>query len=139
MNEGLLAGGTAIMTLIIIAVSVTACIVPVIVVLKKLGGMSANRQRLLQTGVPANARIVQVGPTGLTVNDAPQLNVVMEVTPPPSPDYRSSPAPFTATSAELVPLFALGRIAPGATIPVRFDPAAPANVAIDFRAMGFAF
>ena len=33
----------------------------------------------------------------------------------------------------------LGRITPGATVPVRFDPAAPNNVAIDFRAMGFAF
>lgn len=138
MNEGLLAGGTAIMTFIIVVVCMAACVIPVVLILKKIGNMSAARQRLLQTGVPANARIVQVGPTGLTVNDAPQLNVVMEVTPPPSPGYRSGPASFMATAAELIPLYALGRIAPGATVPVRFDPAAPTNVAIDFRAMGFA-
>lgn len=138
MNEGLLAGGTIIFTFAIIIVSVAAAIIPVVLILKKLGGMSAANQRLLAQGVPANARIVQVGSTGLTVNDSPQLQVTMEVQPPPAPGYRADAAPFMATTSILVPVYAMARVCPGATVPVRFDPATPANVAIDFRAMGFA-
>ena len=138
MNEGtLVAGGSVLVTLIITFVTMVAVIVPIVLVLKRLGGMSAANTRLLTQGVPAQARILQVGATGLTVNDAPQLKVTLEVQPPASPGYRGSSGPFTATSSLLVPLFAMARVVPGAVVPVRFDPAAPANVAIDLRAMGF--
>jgi len=100
--------------------------------------MSAANARLLSQGVPANARIMQVGATGLTVNSAPQLQLTMQVQPPPAPGYRDAGAPFTATTSVLVPIYAMARVVPGATVPVRFDPDAPSNIAIDFRAMGFA-
>lgn len=138
MNEGILAGGTVLFTFAIIAFVMVATIVPIVLVLKKLSGMSAANQRLLTQGVSANARIVQVGHTGMTVNDSPQLRITMEVTPPPSPGYRGMAAPFTAMASMLVPVYAMARVCPGATVPVRFDPAAPSNVAIDFRAMGYA-
>lgn len=102
----------------------------------ELGALLITRG--LAQGVPANARIVQVGSTGLTVNDSPQLQVTMEVQPPPAPGYRADAAPFMATTSILVPVYAMARVCPGATVPVRFDPSTPANVAIDFRAMGFA-
>jgi hypothetical protein len=139
MNEGTLAaGGTAIVTAIIVVVSLAAAIIPLVLVLKKLGGLSAANARLLATGIPTTARILRVGATGLTVNDAPQLEVMLEVQPPEGPGYRGGSGPFTASSSIFVPIFAMARIVPGATVPVRFDPAAPANVAVDFRAMGYA-
>lgn len=138
MNEGLLAGGTVAFTLLIIAFSLVVTIVPVVLILKKLSGMSANNDRLMWSGIPANARIMRVGSTGLTVNSAPQLEVTMEVQPPPAPGYRQASAPFTAMTSVLVPIYAMARIIPGATVPVRFDAQAPTNIAIDFRAMGFA-
>ncbi len=138
MNEGsLIAGGSALFTLILTFVTMVAVIVPIVIVLKRLGGMSVEHARLLAQGVPAQARILQVGATGLTVNDAPQLRITLEVQPPPSPGYGGGSAPFTATSSLLVPLFAMARVVPGAVVPVRFDPAAPSNVAIDLNAMGF--
>ena len=32
---------------------------------------------------------------------------------------------------------AMGRVQPGATVPVRFNPGMPSQVTVDFRAMGF--
>jgi hypothetical protein len=42
-----------------------------------------------------------------------------------------------ATVQALIPIYAMGKVQPGAFVPVRFDPMNPMAVAIDFRAMGF--
>lgn len=130
-------GGTLIITLVIIVFSIAATVIPIVLVFRWLGKMKAGNQQLLMTGVPAQARVVQMGPTGLTVNDAPQLNIVLEVHPPPGAGYRGGMGPFMATLQALVPIYAMARVTPGATVPVRFDPMNPARVAIDFRSMGF--
>jgi hypothetical protein len=42
-----------------------------------------------------------------------------------------------ATVQAFIPVYAMGRIQPGALVPVRFDPMNPARVAMDLRGMGF--
>jgi hypothetical protein len=133
----LFAGGTILFTIVIIVVSLAAAIIPMVLVFRWLGKMGAKNQALMNNGVAAQARVVQMGPTGLTINDAPQMNVVLEVHPPPQPGYRGAAAPFMATVQALVPIYAMGRVQPGAMLPVKFDPMNPMNVAIDFRSMGF--
>lgn len=139
MDEGhLIAGGTILFTIVIILFSLVVTIVPVVLVFRWIAKMKGENQQLLMTGVPAQARIVQVGATGLTVNDAPQLQLTLEVQPPPGAGYRGSSTPFAANVRALVPVFAMARIQPGQVIAVRFNPHNPTQVAIDFRAMGFA-
>lgn len=136
-HGSLIAGGTIVFTLLIIAFSMVVTIVPIVLVFRYIAKMNGANQQLLMTGVPAQARVVQMGPTGMSINGAPQMNLVVEVYPPAMPGYRGSPAPFTATVQALVPVYAMGRVQPGATVPVRFNPGMPSQVAVDFRAMGF--
>jgi hypothetical protein len=137
MDEQGIIGGTILITVVIIVVSIAATVIPLVLVFRWLGKMRGANQQVLMNGIPAQARVTQMGPTGLTVNDAPQLNVVLEVYPPQSPGYRAPAAPFVAAIQAFVPIYAMGRIQPGAMVPVRFDPMNPQNVAIDFRGMGF--
>jgi len=136
-HEGLLVGGTIVFTILIIVFSLAVTIIPLVLVFRWLAKTRASNQQLLVTGVPAQARIVAMGPTGLTVNDAPQMNLSVEIHPPQMPGYRGHAAPFMATVQAFLPVYAMGRIQPGATVPVRFDPMNPQRVAIDLRSMGF--
>ena len=140
MDEtALFAGGTIIFTLVIVVFSIAATVIPLVLVFRWLAKMKNQNQQILMTGIPAQARVVQMGPTGMTVNDAPQMNIVVEVHPPPMPGYREAAPPFMANLQVLVPVYAMGRVQPGAMVPVRFQaqPGMPPQVAIDFRSMGF--
>lgn len=140
MDEtAIFAGGTIIFTLVIVVFSLAATIIPLVLVFRWLSKMKNQNQQILMTGIAAQARVVQMGPTGMTVNDAPQMNIVVEVHPPPMPGYREAAPPFMANLQALVPVYAMGRVQPGAMVPVRFQsqPGMPPQVAIDFRAMGF--
>jgi hypothetical protein len=138
-HTGLLAGGTIIVTLVIVLFSLVATIVPIVLVVRWLSKVKGQNQQILTTGIPAQARVVQMGPTGMTVNDSPQMNLVVEVHPPPMPGYREPSPPFMANLQAFVPVYAMGRVQPGSMVPVRFQaqPGMPPQVAIDFRAMGF--
>jgi hypothetical protein len=136
-HGALLAGGTIIFTIVIIVISFAAAIIPMILIFRWLGKMKANNDQLLMTGMPGQGRIVQMSPTGMTINDAPQLNITVEVHPQVTPGYRGAAAPFMATLQALVPIYAMPRIQPGQTVPVRFDPMNPMRIAIDFRSMGY--
>ena len=136
-HSTLFAGGTIIFTIVIIVISLAAAIIPLVLILRYVSKMSAKNQALMTNGIPAQARVVQMGPTGMTINDAPQMNLVLEVHPPQQPGYRGAAAPFMANVQALIPVYAMGRVQPGAMVPVRFDPANAMNVAIDLRSMGF--
>lgn len=133
----LIAGGTILFTIVMIVVTLAATILPLVLVFRWLAKTRAGHDQLLATGVPAQGRILQMGPTGLTVNNAPQLALVLEVHPPAQAGYRGAAPPFIANVQALVPVYAMGRVQPGAFVPLRFDATNPSRVAIDFRAMGY--
>jgi hypothetical protein len=137
-SGALFAGGAVLITIIVSIVSIAATVIPLIFLFKFLAKNSAKNQQLMATGIPAQARVIQMGPTGMTINDAPQMNLVLEVYPPPNVGYRGGSAPFTANVQALVPVYVMPRVQPGSTVAVRFDPNNPMNVALDMRAMGFA-
>jgi hypothetical protein len=130
-------GGTILFTIIIVVFSLLATIVPMVLIFRWIGKMKGQNQALLNTGIPAQARIVQVGHTGMTINHVPQLNIVLEVQPQMSPGFQGTSAPYTVNVQALIPVFAMGRIQPGSMVPVRFAAHNPSQVAIDLRAMGF--
>jgi hypothetical protein len=127
-------------TIIIIVISFAAAIIPMVLVFKYIAKMSGQKQQLLATGQPAQARVIQMGHTGTTINDSPMVQLMLEVHPQPvqgPQGYRGAPPPFQTQAQILVPMLALPRVQPGAMIPVRYNPQNPQELTIDFRAMGF--
>lgn len=87
---------------------------------------SAERtDRILATGIDGSATITGLTQTGVSMNDNPQVEIDLSVQLP-------GREPYPATRREFVPLILLGRLTPGATLPVTVDPADPAAVLIDW-------
>jgi hypothetical protein len=86
-----------------------------------------DARRLLQTGIPAAARIVQVQPTGTTVSTGGHRNlqcaVMLEV-------HRQNGAPYQTQLITLISEFQIPQYQPGAVVQVRYDGNDPAKVAI---------
>ena len=114
-------------TLIVVFMSLLVA-VPVLAVsgffLVRLFKNSARNRAILATGEAAQAVIVSVVDTGVTVNDCPQARLTLEVRPATRP-------PFVAETTMLVGRFQTGMVMPGASVQVRFDPADPSRVAVE--------
>lgn len=83
-----------------------------------------RNQKLLKTGEPGTALIKSVSDTGVTINNAPQVKIVLEVRPKFKP-------PYEATTKILVSRLQPDYYRPGMTVAVRINPDKPAEVAID--------
>ena len=84
----------------------------------------AQAQRLMQTGYPAQARILQLVDTGMKVNDNPQVTIVLEV-------HAQGRPPWHAQVTTIVSMLAIPRVQPGTVVAIRYDPMNPMNVAIE--------
>lgn len=89
------------------------------------GGVSKELQ---QNGVVARATIQEIWDTGWTVNDNPVIGMKVLVQPGDRPAFAAT-IEKTTISRIATPQFQ-----PGNTVPVRFDPANPAVVAVDYGA-----
>jgi hypothetical protein len=87
-------------------------------------GMSEARA-LQREGVPAQAEILSIGESGLTVNDDPVISLDVEVRPADSPPYKATIKRLLVSRLE-IPQFQPGRV-----IPVRYDPKDPTRVSFD--------
>src|SRR5579864_5738221 len=87
-------------------------------------GMSEAKD-LQRVGVSAQAEILSIGETGLTVNDDPVITLGVEVRPADRPAYRATIKRLLVSRLE-IPQFQPGRV-----IPVRFDPRDPTRVSFD--------
>ena len=81
-------------------------------------------KELQKSGTTASAVILRISDTGMTVNDDPVAWLDLEVRPD------SAPA-FQARTKCLIPRLDVPQFQPGRTIPVRYDPADHARVAVD--------
>jgi hypothetical protein len=87
-------------------------------------GMSEAKD-LQRVGVSAQAEILSIGETGLTVNGNPVITLDVEVRP-------ADRAPYHATIKRLlVSRLEVPQFQPGRVIPVRFDPRDPSRVSFD--------
>ncbi len=89
-----------------------------------------DMQRVGATGVPGTARIVRVQDTGAALNDHPlvELELELEVA-------TAGHAPYTTVVRQAVPRLQVGLLSPGATMPVKIDPADATKVLIDWSAL----
>lgn len=127
---GLIFGGSAALTLLIIG---GTCVITIgslaftgailWFTLRPLLQNSQKRTAILQSGIPATAMIVQLSETGMMVNYQPQVKIVLQVNPP-------NGAPYQTDTVMVVSQLQIPRIQPGMVVPVKIDPANPANVAL---------
>ncbi|PWT87530.1 MAG: hypothetical protein C5B54_12230 [Acidobacteria bacterium] len=92
-------------------------------VVNKWDGVSQAKE-LQKTGQPAEATVVQIWDTGMTVNNDPVIGLLLEVHPTNGEAYQ------TKTKA-LVSRVHIPQFQPGAVLPVRVDPKDPNRVSVD--------
>lgn len=83
-----------------------------------------QRDQLLKTGVPAQAEIVSIRPTGNTFNDQPQVSIIVRVMP-------ENEEPYEAEVKMIINPVYLVQFQPGKTVQVRYDAEDRTKVAIE--------
>ena len=73
---------------------------------------------LMTTGIVGQATVDSINDTGVTVNENPQVEFVLDVT---LPDRE----PYKASLTQVVSRLAIAGFQPGATVPVRVSPDDP--------------
>jgi hypothetical protein len=73
------------------------------------------RNKLSKTGVPAQARILSLSDTGVTINMNPQIKLLLEVTPPMG-------APYQVEMKQVISRLQVSEYQPGTVLPVIVDP-----------------
>lgn len=84
-----------------------------------------NTARLQKTGLPGKAKILEVRDTGVTINNNPQVKLILEV-------KNSLGQKYTTTCRVLVSRINPGAYKTGMELPVKIDPKNEMNVAVDF-------
>jgi hypothetical protein len=115
-------GGTTIIIVISLIITVVVLFFAFRIFAGVMRGAKQTRE-LLATGVPAQARILQIGETGTYVNNNPAVDILMEVHPQGRP-------PYPVQTRMVVSLIRLPSIQPGSIVPVKYDPNDPTKVAL---------
>jgi hypothetical protein len=118
LSHGLARARAAIVVGTLLSVGASACAIA-----DRFTGEKEARQ-IRAIGVPAEATIVQIWDTGVTVNNDPVVGFLLDVHP-------DSQAVFQAKTKALVSRLAVPRVQPGARLRVFFDPKDTTRVAVD--------
>ena len=89
----------------------------------KLSGEGEARE-IRALGRSAQAKVLKIWDTGITVNNDPVVGFLLEVRPDDRP-------PYQAETKALISRLDIPQIQPGAVLPVKFDPDDPGRVALD--------
>jgi hypothetical protein len=93
-------------------------------VFKAVLGPEVARRKLLEKGESAEATILQVTDTGVTVNEIyPMVKVLLEVRPQGRP-------PYQAETTMIINRMDIPQVQPGMVVPVKIDPRRPQQVAV---------
>ena len=119
--------GISTTTIIIIAVAVVVLLlittIPPLLMARRVFGGLKQTQTLLATGEPAQAQILQLRDTETTLNDNPQIEVLLEVRPLNRPTCQVQTRCYVSR-------LRIPQVQPGAIVAVRIDPQNPSNVAL---------
>ncbi|MGI5289684.1 hypothetical protein ACQEVF_40970 [Nonomuraea polychroma] len=87
--------------------------------------IARNGQRLMATGVPAQAVVESMDDTGVTVNGQPLVSFLLTV-------RMADGMAYQVTHRQSLPRIPMGVVAPGATVPVKVDAQRRERVRIDW-------
>ncbi len=125
---GLAAGGSILFVILIIGgivVSMAFTLFLIVIIRKWAKNAFGPNQKVLQEGVPANATILKIWDTGVTLNDNPQVGMLLEV-------QAQDREPFRVEMKSIISRIMIAQIQPGRVVPVRYDPENPSQVALAF-------
>jgi hypothetical protein len=105
-----------------LALMVVGFLLPIFLVARTFLGWRRNR-RLLRTGAPAQAKILKIWDTGVSVNDNPQVGMLLAV-------YPEDGMPYQAETRSIVSRLHIPLVQVGLSVEVRFDPLDPSKVAL---------
>ncbi|MBE2227475.1 MAG: hypothetical protein IAE93_09045 [Ignavibacteria bacterium] len=114
---GLIVGiGAVVATKAWFALAIMAVVIGIMgtVFWKVLFGPMVLSRRLAKSGYATSARVVEVSDTGVTVNNAPQVKMLLEVTPPNGTTY-------LVETKQLISRLQTAMYQPGSMIPVLID------------------
>ena len=86
-------------------------------------GLAAKSQ-LAQTGIPANATVVNLQQTGRMINYQPEVAITLQVTHPQTGQQ------YQVQTSSVVQQIHMPRVQPGGQVPVRISPTNPNEVAL---------
>ncbi len=139
MIIGLIGGGIGLIVGFIAVLSTKAILPAVIMVVvvgimatvfwKVLFGPMMLSRRLAKSGFATTARVVEVHDTGVTVNNAPQVKMLLEVTPP-------NGAAYLVETKQLISRLQTAMYQPGSVIPVLIDLNDKNSIVINYEGVG---
>ena len=124
----LIAGSSALIIALTvggICVSILFTLVLIVVIRKFVSKTFGPDEKMLQEGVQANATIIKIWDTGITLNDNPQVGMLLEVSP-------AGGEPFRVEMKSIISRLALAQVQPGRVVPIRYDPQDRSKVALAF-------
>jgi len=104
-------------------VLLAALFLPTCALVDRVSGVSEARD-LQKTGMPAQAKILRIWDTGMTVNDDPVVGFLLEV-------YLEGQPAYQAKTKLRISRLDIPGIQPGLTVAVRVDPNDHRRVALD--------
>jgi hypothetical protein len=129
---GLLVGlGAVIATKSIVGIVIMVLMVSIMgtVFWKTLFGPMLLSKRLAKSGFATTAKVIQVSDTGVTVNNAPQVKLLLEVTPPNGTTYM-------VETKQLISRLQTSIYQPGSMIPVLIDLNDKNSIVINYEGSG---
>jgi hypothetical protein len=91
--------------------------------LADMQGDAQKAQYLYNAGRPGTARVDAIRDTGITINDNPTVEFDLSVS-------LDGAEPYAVTHRQSISRLAIGGFQPGATVPVKVDPADPQSLII---------
>ncbi len=101
-------------------------IIPVVIVISAVALLPFLRiifPAQINNGVTARARVLKIWDTGVSINDNPQVGLLLEVTPPTG-------TPFQAEAKTVVSRLNTSLVQPGTAAEVKYDPQKPQRLQV---------
>jgi hypothetical protein len=115
------------LTIVILVVTLVFTAGILFFVFRMVSGTMGDKQTL-QSGVPGSALVMSLAPTGTVINDMYYVcNIGLRVSLP-------AQAPYDVIIKQSVPITAMARVNPGASVGVKVDPTDNTKVVIDWNA-----
>lgn len=120
MSPGMFTIIIVVAVLLITAVS----LIPMVIVFKRVFGGIKQTNALLASGEPAQAKILKIWDTGTTLNDNPQIGMLLEV-------YAVNRSPYQVETKCFVSRLRIPQVQPGSVVNVKIDRQDTAKIALD--------
>jgi len=115
---------TTIITLVVVGLLTVVIIFFTLRYVRKMSGGGKDAQRIAQSGIPGQGRILNVQQTGTYINNNPVADILLEVHP------SNGQQPYQTNVRRIVSLFQISQFQQGAVLPVKIDPADPTKVVL---------